>query len=305
MQEDVSIFFSRRFKLFFFSIDINVADRHGRNALHYAIDFGNVELVELFLSSENCDPNYKDHDQMAPLHLAIKRKSPELVQILLLNEHGQQADPNIVNRLGQTPLHLAASVGYIDIVRILVTSNLNEPCDPDILDSNQLTAYDLAKRTHHEPCAKLIEEYREKWIKRSPRRLLSTSFNEQSSLQANSSISIHPAPNLQRENDETSDDSSSITTSKPTKSLPRQRVQRPSDQWSDDNGLSKNDSKPTAQGIMALLKSNPLQMDPKKTNASNSDNSTLVHLIQKNPLNNNSKKSVPTGLFLKKGKIQS
>ncbi|CAF1963791.1 unnamed protein product [Rotaria magnacalcarata] len=137
---------------------------------------------------------------MTPLHLAIKRKSPEIVNLLLSGQHGQQADPNIVNRFGQTPLHLAVSV-----------------------------AYDLAKNNHHEACAKLIEEYEEKWSKHSPRRLISTSFHEPSSLRATGSMSLHPATNLERKNDETSDDSSLMSTSKPSKFSSR-CVQRPSDQ---------------------------------------------------------------------------
>ncbi|CAM4845145.1 unnamed protein product, partial [Rotaria magnacalcarata] len=138
-------------------------------------------------------------------------------------------DPNIVNRFGQTPLHLAASVGYVDIIRSLLAIKLNEPCDPTLLDSHQLTAYDLAKNNHHEACAKLIEEYEEEWSKHSPRTLISTSFHAPSSLRATGSMSLHPATNLERKNDETSDDSSLMSTSKPSKSSSR-CVQRPSDQ---------------------------------------------------------------------------
>ena len=65
---------------------------------------------------------------------------------------------------------MAASVGYIDIVRVLLQSNLEEPCDPTILDSQQLTAYQLAKANHQETCAKLIEEYQQKWLNQTPRK---------------------------------------------------------------------------------------------------------------------------------------
>lgn len=207
---------------------------------------------------------------MTPLHLAIKRNSPHIVQSLLSDQHEQQADPNIPNRYGQTPLHLAASVGYIDIVRLLLLSNLNEPCDPTIVDSQQLTAYELAKTHHQEACAKLIEEYQEKRYKPNIRRQTTTSINEQPSTRVTSSISLVPASNLQRNHDETSDDSSSISTNKPSKSSPR-RVKRSSDQWSDDNTESKRTSN--------LFQTN-------KT-----DNSALNHLLNNNPLQTNSKKS--------------
>ncbi|CAF1132383.1 unnamed protein product [Rotaria sordida] len=266
---------------------INSVDKHGRTALHYAIDFGNEHLVGLFLSNENCDPNFKDHDQMTPLHLAIKRNSSAIVRLLLSDQHDQQADPNIVNRFGQTPLHLAASVGYVDIIRIILLSNLNEPCDPTILDSQQLTAYELAKNNHHEICAKLIEEYQEKWLKTTPKRLLSTSFNEQSSIKATSSISMHPKANLQRNNDATSEDSSSMSTNKPSKPSPK-RIPRASDQWSDDTGLSGSDNKPVLHG---LIKNNPLEPHVTQTNTANS---TLSSLVQNNPIQKNSKRPAPT-----------
>ncbi|CAF1562232.1 unnamed protein product [Rotaria sp. Silwood1] len=292
---------------------INSVDKHGRTALHYAIDFGNERLVGLFLSNENCDPNFKDHDQMTPLHLAIKRNSSAIVHLLLSEQHDQQADPNIVNRFGQTPLHLAASVGYVDIIRLLLLSNLNEPCDPTIVDSQQLTAYELAKNNHHEICAKLIDEYQEKWFKKTPKRLLSTSFNEQSSLKATSSISMHPKANLQCENDATSEDSSSMSINKPLKFSPK-KIPRLSDQWSDDNALSASESKPVLHGLIknnpikpytnqtnnensalnSLLHNNPLQPHSKQTNVINNENSTLNSLVQHNPLQINTKRQAPT-----------
>ena len=226
---------------------------------------------------------------MTPLHLAIKRNSPAIVQLLLSNQRDQQADPNIGNRYGQTPLHLAASVGYIDIVRLLVQSNLKEPCDPTIHDSQQQTAYESAKQNHQEACAKLIEEYEHKYNRRPLlRRQTTTSLHEQSSLKANSSISMIPAANLQRNRDKTSDDSSSspssssITATKPSKATPR-RAKRPSDQWSDDYN-------PTTQGITGLFQTNPLR--PTQTNQSTS--STLESLLVNNPLETKAKKTNAT-----------
>jgi ankyrin repeat protein len=258
-------------------------DKHGRSALHYAIDFGNEQLVELFLSNEKCDPNLLDRDQMTPLHLAIKRNNPRIVQSLLSDQHEQQADPNIINRYGQTPLHLAASVGYIDIVRLLLLSNLREPCDPTILDSQQLTAHELAKANHQEACAKLIEEYQQKRYKPSLQRQTTISINEQLSMKATSSISLTPAANLQHDRDETSDNSSSLSTAKPSKSLPK----RKSDQWSDDIDPSTSESKP---GIHSLFKTNPLQSNQTQKNTS----STLNHLFNNNPLEPKSKKTTST-----------
>ncbi|CAF2158313.1 unnamed protein product [Rotaria magnacalcarata] len=149
-----------------------------KNALHYAIDIQNEHLVDLFLSLQHCDPNFRDRDQMTPLHLAVQVNNPTLIQILLSEDRETQADPNLPNRNGQTPLHMAASLGYMGIVRTLLQSDLPEPCDPSILDVRQLTAYQLALENHHESCAKLIDEYQQSLTKLSPRREISESINE-------------------------------------------------------------------------------------------------------------------------------
>jgi hypothetical protein len=275
-------------------IDINAVDKHGKNALHYAIDFGNEHLVSLFLSNENCDPNFKDRDQMTPLHLAIKRNSPHIVQLLLSDQREEQADPNIHNRNGQTPLHLAASVGYVDIVRLLLLPTVKEPCDPTLVDFQQLTAYQVAKANHQEACAKLIDEYQEKSLQKTPRRPTSTSITDYPSVKATSSISMVPAANLQHEHNETSDDSSSITTTKPLKPSPR-RIKRSSDQWSDENDPSISLAKPDSHNLAGLMKNNPLQPGATKPHVSKPENSALTNLVNSNPLQTNSKKtSKPT-----------
>ncbi|CAF4576102.1 unnamed protein product [Rotaria socialis] len=157
---------------------INAIDFQGKNALHYAVDIQNEHLVDLFLSSQNCDSNFRYPDQMTPLHVAVRVNNPRLIQILLSENHETQADPNLKNRNGQTPLHMAASLGYMEIIRSLLQSDIPEPCDPSILSVRQLTAYQLALENHHESCAKLINEYQQSLTKISPRREISESINE-------------------------------------------------------------------------------------------------------------------------------
>ncbi|CAF4080579.1 unnamed protein product [Rotaria sp. Silwood2] len=104
---------------------------------------------------------------------------------------------------------------------------------------------------------------------------------------------MHPKANLQRENDATSEDSSSMSTNKPSKSPPR-RTQRPSDQWSDDTGISASETKPVSHGLTNLIKNNPLKPHTIQTNIKNNENSTLNSLAENNPLQMNSKRPAPT-----------
>ena len=43
-------------------------------------------LLNFFFPMINCDPNFRDRDQMTPLHLAVKRNSPHIVQLLLSDQ---------------------------------------------------------------------------------------------------------------------------------------------------------------------------------------------------------------------------
>ncbi|CAF5151826.1 unnamed protein product, partial [Rotaria magnacalcarata] len=77
---------------------INAVDIQGKNALHYAIDIQNEPLVDAFLSSQHCNPDFPDRDQMTPLHLAVRVNNPRIIQNLLSENRETQADPNLTNR---------------------------------------------------------------------------------------------------------------------------------------------------------------------------------------------------------------
>jgi hypothetical protein len=215
-------------------------DRSGKNALHYAIEYADDRIVLLVLSKVGCDVNCADNDAMTPLHIAIKRRRLTIVEELLSGQTEPQVDVNITNMHGQTPLHLAAQMGLEEVIRNLLLTNLEQKCDTTILDNQQLTAYDTAKREHHDICARLIEEYQTKARKATPMRMLSTSLHERSLIGAMSTISLTPAANLDRRHDETSDDSLSISSKA---SIIKIKPKRSSDQWSDDEISLTNTSK--------------------------------------------------------------
>ena len=259
---------------FFASIVINAVDNHGKNALHYAIDFGNEDLVSLFLSAPSCDPNFRDRDQMTPLHLAVKKNNPNIVFLLLSDEHAQQADPNLTDRNGQTPLHMAASVGYTEVIRVILQANPDEPCDPTIVDNQQLTAYQIAKAKHHETCAKLIDEYEQGWIKLTPRRETSRSINEQE-VKPSLTNQSQPFHKVDDDDDETSDETSSSGSN---------QLKQSGSQWSGRNPPTASVTKPETRTLADLIKGNPIQPDVSKTNVSKPTNQTISSLMHNVPL---------------------
>ena len=253
-------------------------DTHGKNVLHYAIDFGNEDLVALFLSVPTCDPNFRDRDQMTPLHLAVKRNSPNIVYILLSDEYNQQADANQINRNGQTALHMAAKDGYIDVIRVILQANLDEPCDPTVVDAQQLTAYQIAKAYQHESCAKIIDEYQQGWTKLTPPREPSGSINEHEI----NPILPNRAQQFRNDNidDESSDESTTSASSRSSGQMTQSANQR-----SDRTFPTTSVTKPEQRSLAEMVKKNPLYADPPSTtNAPKPANQGISGIIGSIPL---------------------
>lgn len=257
---------------FIYSIVINAVDIHKKNALHYAVEFGREDLVGLFLLVPSCEPNFPDRDHMTALHLAVKKKNPNIVYQLLADENQQQPDPNAVNMNGQTPLHMAAQTGQIEIVRMILQAELEEQCDPTIVDAQQLTAYQVAQANHQDACARIIQEYQEGWEKLTPRRENTGSINERE---------INPMFGGQSHRSQNPDDDLSESTS--TASSRRSRsINSQSDRTAPS---SANANKPGGGSLADLIKSNPLHSNMRPTSASGpTNNHTLSNLIQRNPL---------------------
>ncbi|CAF1329496.1 unnamed protein product [Adineta steineri] len=259
---------------------INAVDAHGKNALHYSVEFGQERLVDLFLLVRSSDPNFRDRDQMTPLHLAVKRNNVNIVRMLLSEDYQQQADPNLMNRSGQTPLHMAASTNNPEIIQALLQSNPDEPCDPTIVDSQQLTAFQIAQIKHYDECAKIIDDYQQGWTKITPRRKISGSISEQ----AVNHVTMDPSQRFEDDDDDDDDDISASETSQSSRSSPQQ-IKRPSSQFSRQTSVSTTTTKPeTPRSLADLIKNNPIQPDLPKTNVTKPNNQTLSNLASNNPI---------------------
>lgn len=263
-------------------------DVHGKNALHYAIDFDNEQLVTLFLCVPACDPNFRDRDEMTPLHIAVKRNNAPIVYHLLSDQYHHQADPNLTNRNGQTPLHIAAQLDEVNIVRIILQAELDELLDPTIVDAQQLTAYQIAQANHHDTCAKIIAEYQERWESLTPRRDTTGSINEQ---EINPMVANRPQRfnNPDDDDDDSSDNSSSSASSS-----------RPTNQYSNQTGPSSaSANKPEGRALDSLIKNNPLHTEVRATSvpaasaAPVTSNQGISSLFRTNPLQSNQPTNKP------------
>lgn len=85
----------------------DAADHHGHTPLHYAVEFGRVEMArQLVLAGAGANVSSAVR-LLTPLHLAVRGARVELVRLLVSTkkEGGAGADPNAVGLGGKAPLH--------------------------------------------------------------------------------------------------------------------------------------------------------------------------------------------------------
>lgn len=97
--------------------------KHGNTLLHYAIQSGRVDLLELLLSKGNCHNTTNDYGETA-LHVAVKKNKYDIARILLRHD---ATDANVMDCNGNSPLHSAVSVDIpnLKIVRLLLDNGAN------------------------------------------------------------------------------------------------------------------------------------------------------------------------------------
>lgn len=110
--------------------DVNKIDKKGNTALHWALYFNEVKIVEILLQQPNILINSKSERGHTPLHLGSVNNSFEAVKVLIENSKGE-IDLNSQNVWKETPLHLASSAGRGKIIDLLCKNG----ADPRLKDS--------------------------------------------------------------------------------------------------------------------------------------------------------------------------
>ncbi|GIY11620.1 KN motif and ankyrin repeat domain-containing protein 3 [Caerostris extrusa] len=166
---------------------VNLADANGNTALHYAISYGNFDVVSILIDSKVCDVNKKNkagytsimlvaladmkndahhyvvqrlfnigdinmkatQNGQTALMLAVSHGKKDIVKILL----DAGAEVNLQDKDGSTALMCAAEHGHIDIVKILLS---HPECDPTIVDNDECNALTIAMEAGHKDIGLLI-----------------------------------------------------------------------------------------------------------------------------------------------------
>lgn len=102
-------------------IDINIQDEDGYSPLHLAVDL-NREVVVKALLAKGANVNTINDAEATPLHTAIRKGSPALIENLL---NVEDIDINVRDNNGNTPLYLAVLEEKQKAIEILVAKGAN------------------------------------------------------------------------------------------------------------------------------------------------------------------------------------
>uniref|UniRef100_A0ABD2WGW3 Uncharacterized protein n=1 Tax=Trichogramma kaykai TaxID=54128 RepID=A0ABD2WGW3_9HYME len=139
----------------------NLADGdNGNNGLHHVCKMGegNNGLADMIFSNDDYKPlqiNAQNDKGNTPLHLAVKRGTANLVEVLL--RHG--ADSNATNNKGMTPLHLLCKK-YEDPSLLNLFLGINDQLGRevliDVLDNSGTTPLAWALASHNIRSAEVL-----------------------------------------------------------------------------------------------------------------------------------------------------
>ena len=88
----------------------------GWTCLHVAARFAHIDTVRYLAGLPEDDLNFEDSDNHTALHLAVREKLTDVVQVLI----DAGADIDTVNKDGWAPLDSACEYGTLDVVKMLV-----------------------------------------------------------------------------------------------------------------------------------------------------------------------------------------
>lgn len=151
--------------------DVNAVEAKGDTALHVAIQENNDSCVHALLNtapilitnqaeSGPIDLNISNDNGYSPVHLAVKNKNLQIIQLLerKADEMNVSIYEKVETKNGNSALHLAIEVGSIDLVRHLLQSG---KVDVNKKNLSGHTALYLAKAIRDKSNAELINLLKE------------------------------------------------------------------------------------------------------------------------------------------------
>lgn len=138
-------------------VSVDVRDAGDRNALHYAIKFGQTGMVRLLLK-HGCDSRARDERNMFPLMIAVLENNVEVAQMLLdsgvpVDDTGFYSQSD--GETDSTALIMAAQTGAYEVAELLLAQGANV----NAVSAFERTALFWANKEGQSRVAELLEQH--------------------------------------------------------------------------------------------------------------------------------------------------
>ena len=134
-----------------YKCSVNAQDTQtGKTVLHWAIQGGNLSLVEKLLGL-NADPNVRDREWQTPFLLALNMNRKDILECLMR----AGCDITVTDRSFNTALHLASINGHPNMIQLLLDKRL----PIDLKGSGGLSPLMLASLGGHFAAVRVLLEY--------------------------------------------------------------------------------------------------------------------------------------------------
>lgn len=133
------------------NVDLRAADEDSWTCLHWAVEMGHRDLVELFLDEDPLLLNMKTKEGLSCINIAAWRGDHSMVQLLL--QQGAEIDDR--TKWGETPLHHAVTFGHIKVCEILLRAG----ADPHAEDRLRRTPYQIGMQKGTRQVKKILSQF--------------------------------------------------------------------------------------------------------------------------------------------------
>jgi ankyrin repeat protein len=137
--------------------DVNWQDKQGKTPLFYAVEYGHLKLVQLFLD-RGADVMVENNNGWTVLHTAVQTDSLECVQLILNHPRVTSQRQQLIaakDKSERAALHIAA---FKSKEGEMVHYLLKNGADPHAKDASGNTGVKLAEKTGRRKSRELLEE---------------------------------------------------------------------------------------------------------------------------------------------------
>ena len=133
------------------SSNLRATDDDSWTCLHWAVEMGHKELVELFLDADPLLLNMKTREGLSCINIAAWRGDVRMVQLLL--DQGAEIDDK--TKWGETPLHHAVTFGHAPVCEALLKAG----ADPHTEDRLKRTPFQIAMQKGTKQVKQIFSRY--------------------------------------------------------------------------------------------------------------------------------------------------